>query len=284
MLRLERPEYTEMHAYDLCAKSYAINTKRGIGNRLDAERSNVENRFQKFDKLAGEGGLHKFPAEDSIGLVDKSDFIHLYDYQFRSHAGRDVYADIRSQATSGRCPYCSARIATTLDHFLPKSIYPVLSVCVNNLVPSCSECNLAKKDRRPQISEDLLFHPYYDDVKDGWLGCVICQGNPLSIKYSAIHGEGVSEETFNRIAKQFKDLRLGTLYITKAHGELSDIGGYLAFLHESGGAVTLRSHLDELHKSFGAHGHNSWRKSLYGGVVLLLIKQPPLLLDEEVAA
>lgn len=80
------------------------------------------------------------------------------------------------------CPYCNEAYTLTVrldsrksgnagnsideyaakfqfDHFFDKSHYPVLSVSLYNLIPSCATCNLAKTDDKVP----LRFHPYYMD-------------------------------------------------------------------------------------------------------------------------
>ena len=48
-------------------------------------------------------------------------------------------------------------IRPQLDHFLPKSKYPLLALSFYNLIPVCPECNRIKRD------EVLDIHPYNDD-------------------------------------------------------------------------------------------------------------------------
>ena len=48
-----------------------------------------------------------------------------------------------------------------LDHFFNKSQYPCLSVCVYNLIPSCSVCNQRKSNKKENI-----FYPYTESFND----------------------------------------------------------------------------------------------------------------------
>ncbi len=70
------------------------------------------------------------------------------------------------------CPYCnmhytlyaengSDRIASfQFDHFFDKGKYPMLSMSLYNLIPSCTICNQKKSTK--ELS--LEFHPYYADI------------------------------------------------------------------------------------------------------------------------
>lgn len=65
------------------------------------------------------------------------------------------------------CPYCNitytySRGNTTtaqLDHFFPKSEYPIFALCFYNLIPSCPACNKLKYD-----DVNAMASPYKDKV------------------------------------------------------------------------------------------------------------------------
>lgn len=72
------------------------------------------------------------------------------------------------------CLYCNAQFTLCItkesstgllfqfDHFFSKSKYPYLSLSMCNLIPSCSNCNIAKS----KIDFDLsnAVHPYHEDI------------------------------------------------------------------------------------------------------------------------
>lgn len=68
------------------------------------------------------------------------------------------------------CPFCdgSMKSAVTVEHFLPKGRYPVLSVHAANLVPACKDCNEPKSDKDPLENARLLdlFVPYHRHALD----------------------------------------------------------------------------------------------------------------------
>lgn len=66
------------------------------------------------------------------------------------------------------CPSCGATGAPgTLDHYLPKAVFPELSIVLLNLVPMCSDCQGVKLS---EFSSDTggkrFFHPYFDVIRD----------------------------------------------------------------------------------------------------------------------
>ncbi len=73
------------------------------------------------------------------------------------------------------CPYCNRNYVTVintrtrkkrpqLDHFFPKSLFPLLSVSIANLIPSCSYCNQLKSDRFFPLSDNI--YPYNEGIED----------------------------------------------------------------------------------------------------------------------
>lgn len=71
------------------------------------------------------------------------------------------------------CPYCNAQYipyyeynnkkyrTSELDHVLPKSIYPLFSMSLMNLIPSCSACNGMKNS-----SVKPILNPYFNGFGD----------------------------------------------------------------------------------------------------------------------
>ncbi len=64
------------------------------------------------------------------------------------------------------CVLCGGHLGATphVDHWVTKGVFPLLSVCDNNLLLTCSECNEApNKGQKPVYSEGSFtdwFHPY----------------------------------------------------------------------------------------------------------------------------
>lgn len=77
----------------------------------------------------------------------------------------DILSDMRDQHKLLSCPSCGEDGSpNTLDHYLPKAVYPELSVCVYNLVPMCSKCQSEKlTEYKDANNQKIFFHPYYDD-------------------------------------------------------------------------------------------------------------------------
>ena len=97
-----------------------------------------------------DASLLRLPKEAMEALYNSGDFTNittkemekLYEQNFvASKVGRRIYDSILNSVEDNICPYCSQRLIKTLDHYLPKSIYPYFSVTPINLVPACRDCN-----------------------------------------------------------------------------------------------------------------------------------------------
>lgn len=73
------------------------------------------------------------------------------------------------------CPYCNRQYITSfykndhkvttadVDHYYPKTQYPLLSMNFFNLIPSCSVCNSVLKGRKKLGIGDITLNPFFDD-------------------------------------------------------------------------------------------------------------------------
>lgn len=64
------------------------------------------------------------------------------------------------------CPCCGEPgKPTTLDHYLPKTSFPELSIIVANLTPMCNECQQNKSsDYLDNDGNKIYIHPYFDAI------------------------------------------------------------------------------------------------------------------------
>lgn len=92
--------------------------------------------------------------------ADEAALFALYDT--RSRGG--VIARIRRPATPFKsCPTCGSLGGRSLDHALPRGLFPEFSIFRENLVPACTMCNTDEKGGtyRGRWPERFI-HPYYD--------------------------------------------------------------------------------------------------------------------------
>jgi hypothetical protein len=115
-------------------------------SRLDAARPSVAAVNQAYLIASSLGTAFAFLPAPSADPYFQSDMKFLYESKFRDERLSGKLFDELILLAAGDCPYCGLDTPRTLDHCLPKSSYPHLSVSPLNLVPSCTDCNILKSD------------------------------------------------------------------------------------------------------------------------------------------
>ncbi|MBD3672002.1 MAG: hypothetical protein HUJ26_00625 [Planctomycetaceae bacterium] len=182
--------------------------------------------------------------------------------------GRSIYERILLAPKHRICPFCGIGTANTLDHYLPKSEYPVYAVNPSNLVPCCEWCQGEKKEYYPRSKGKQLLHPYFDDVENElWLTAEVVEGVPASFRYFASPPDTWATFQKRRLDAHLKELNLNELFSINAGSRLSEIRSRLIKLHQKGGEIAVREHLSEELESMEADHLNSWTSAMYRAAI-----------------
>jgi len=161
-------------------------------------------------------------------------------------------------------PLCGQHIVSTLDHYLPKTRYPALTVAPWNLVPACHDCNKAKSDTRPLTADEEALHPYYDDIEgDLWLAAEVVESAPAALRFLVSPPHGWNDTLTARVLRQFQMLKLARLYAAKGAQELTDLHNLLRTHFATGGPDEVRLLLQQFAESCRAANMNGWRTATY---------------------
>lgn len=126
----------------------------------DLEKILYDWQVQLESDYLTEGKQHNLADFDNRDTGIFTDFEKLYG---KYSKGKELH-DFRLklvELSGGRCPICGVSFGysqVTLDHILPKSVYPSLAILPINLVPICYYCNMRKNKK---IGE-RVFHPYFE--------------------------------------------------------------------------------------------------------------------------
>lgn len=221
----------------------------------------------EYDQKIINHDLHTIPHNQEVNaVVDKSVLISVYTDRMvnKTNKARIHYDTLMALAPNGRCPFCAQRIASTLDHYLPKSIYPLLSVAPLNLVPSCFDCNRGKLIEYPSNPEEEILHPYYDDVDSFiWLKACLKSVSPIIITFYAEPPQDIDALLSKRIVNHFDSLELNILYTSHAVEEFENIKSQLTLLFRKGGSKLLSEYLSDCYDSRSCVCLNSWQSAFY---------------------
>jgi hypothetical protein len=264
MRTLDKPTELPEDVYTVC-----VNMVRnpGLRGRLNASRTLIGAASIEFDTKITTGNMHTIIRETVVnGNITSKELEEVYTLRMakKGATGRPVYDKILTSAKLGVCPLCSQREATTIDHYLPKTKYPRLSVAPINLVPCCKDCNDIKDSYFPTSPENEMLHPYYDNVEsEMWLKAEIQHSNPCIVFYSVDSPVKWTNLLINRVNFQFKKLQLGILYSLRTAVELSMVRKQLNLLLANTGVEGVKQYLSEAEFTRSQENINSWQAAFY---------------------
>lgn len=263
MRRLPIPRISSHHALTQCIASIRDTNLTGrlalaMPTVVAAEATYVQHgTASSLYLIAGTNGVGGHVTTAEMERVYKNTFV-------KSRATRELYGTIKSAPENDICPLCSQRTVSQLDHHLPQSAHPALTVTPINLVPACSECNKTKLAQQAGRAGEQTFHPYFEDADDArWLYAVVKETTPASLFFfpqSPAHWHAVKSE---RIKWHFETYQLAALYASHAAVELNDIKFGLQEMAERNSADEISAHLRQVAVSRAAAHENSWRRATY---------------------
>lgn len=166
------------------------------------------------------------PEQIVAGTLTKREAVALYDDCMVATRGqsRDIY-DALKVAAGGKCPFCGGiGQVSTLDHYLPKSYFPLHAVNPHNLVPSCKDCNTDKNSAFASNPSGQGLHPYLDEIhffNERWVFATVSEEMPVSVQFSAVPPDSWTQVDKERAINHFTDNNLPLRYATECGGQLS---------------------------------------------------------------
>ncbi|MDT0124899.1 hypothetical protein Q9R46_19700 [Paenibacillus sp. RRE4] len=127
---------------------------------------------------------HKYQIQNITKQDLERIFEKIFNYNKFSKKAESKYSayTLNQNLRITSCPYCNRMYTLTvicqavknknfinyvtrpeLDHYFPKSKYPLFGLSFNNLIPSCSICNKLKGSGTNHIQ--MHHHPYFDETK-----------------------------------------------------------------------------------------------------------------------
>lgn len=260
MKSLEKPNLLFDQVFDDCV----ANMQEPRKGSLQAAKSVLRSKDSDYDAKAQTSLLYTFSRHTSVTAnVEKADMVYLYDRKLLKE-GRHHYDLLKNSAPHNTCPFCSQRKVRSLDHYLPKTLYPSFSISPMNLVPCCSDCNKDKDTIDASTIEDQLIHPYYDDLGDViWLGAEVIELEPVAIVFKVNDFSSTDMVLHARVTNHFDLLGLGDLYSSHAAEELQNISGTLASLENAYDENLVERFLRLQYNGCFSNSPNSWKTAFY---------------------
>ena len=222
------------------------------------------------DDFALKIGLNKLytikPANMINGVITKDNMNYLYTGKLskKGQPGRTYYDNWRSIAAFGQCPLCGVRTVSTLDHYLPKSDFPIFSILPINLIPSCKDCNTDKLTTTATTHAEETIHPYFDDIEDDhYLFAHLQETTPVTFSFKVNAPIHWDYDLRKRLKAHFRVFQLNKLYVTLAAQELTNIRFRLKNTFSTSGANGVKSYLWEGYETRMNGNKNSWQTAMY---------------------
>ncbi|WP_157840055.1 hypothetical protein [Streptomyces megasporus] len=224
-------------------------------------------------RAAGDAGdLHTLSTSTAVRNRNKDDpdrgaLVRLYDQGMVGRkAGRAFYDRLKAAALDGECPLCGIGEVDTLDHHLPKAVFPLLAIVPLNLIPACMPCNHGKGLRLPTGSEAQPLHPYFDRLGcERWLVAEILPTAPATASFRIEACADWSATLTARVRHHFDTHNLAERYAQQAARYLSGKRSAHRRLLRVGPDV-LRAEIRAEAESWAQVDANAWETALLFGL------------------
>ena len=274
MRKLATPPNDPVDVYDTCVSAVTNITLRQI---YQTNRPFIQDSVTSFSDAtvtASWASLPRVPRGNSnviiAGSLTKKHLTDLYDEYMvgTSGASRKIYDDILV-AAGGLCPFCGGiGHVFTLDHYLPKSNFPLYSVMPENLVPCCRDCNTGKNASFGAANHQQTLHPYLDSEKyftERWVQAEVCRTNPILVEFECAPPSGWSHTDKGRVQQHFVDYHFASRFGIQAGAELARLAdlrtGSLRGLSPDAFRAFLLDNADS--KDFDLNG---WSRTMYSAL------------------
>lgn len=177
-----------------------VNERRQYGPLqlfYDSIKPELDAQFNLYLKVGGNPetikplDLSLFTLNQATPEQRKQTLINLYSPKIHQIPYEILY-EMRKNHGLLCCPCCGEDGAPgTLDHYLPKDIFPEFSVCLANLTPMCNRCQEEKSTEYLTSSNKKAYiHPYFDRVIDSYFDVdIIPPYNTPTFEVRIVRGE-----------------------------------------------------------------------------------------------
>ncbi|MFT6094361.1 MAG: hypothetical protein ACJA2Q_002265 [Pseudohongiellaceae bacterium] len=271
MRAIDVPNYNSQEVYQTCINSIADDWLR---NRLNLVSNDIDIAARDYEQKATAKQLYTIPPNNdqndavALGMVTKKELKEVYSSHMvgRSKPARAIYDWLLSQAPLGRCPFCGFGHASTLDHYLPKTKFPQVSVLPLNLVPSCKDCNTGKSTAIATVAEGQCLHPYFDHqnfVNEQWLYAEVMRTEPATVRYFVAAPAQWDDLSKARVQSHFADFKLASRYSVEASSQLACLRDSLIGYRRVMGREGVGRHLSIEAQAHAQQHSNSWQTAMF---------------------
>lgn len=181
MKKIEKPNLKVSEVCDLIISHSSERNDKHIKNlftQIDPKQWKEKIEFYENTYYERRNQLYNMEEMEEIHGIKVKQMEDVYTYSMSSR--RNFRAKLYSLVPE-RCPICDKIWGyddKTLDHILPKSLFPQFAITPYNLVPTCSTCNDRKNDDYGKDEFTGVFNPYFHGVSlPKYMNCDINASN-----------------------------------------------------------------------------------------------------------
>lgn len=262
MIKVKKPYYKHKEILNDCLSNMNQGDRK---SRIISSQSAIREESIKYDEIAKDGELSSIIKQNVIsGGATKDDMVWLYTHKFVGGKGRKYYDKLMLLPKNGICPLCGRRTVSTLDHYLPKTQYPIFAITPFNLVATCYDCNKSKSDKLVTTREEEGIHPYYDNFDDDiWIKANLIESFPIGFTFYVDKPDSWDDVKYKRAKNHFNTLYLNRLYSSNAASEFTSYRYMIKILNKNGGEELIKKDLEAKIDSKRHVWLNSWEAAMY---------------------
>lgn len=269
MRNLTPPDFSDNEL--LLSKIIARKKKEDLKKVLEKHKDYMIKRYSIYEK--NKNSLENISNSNIVNDDEKKAIHSTFNDSFKVKLRNEIIVKAIKEC-SGKCPYCGREELKSIDHYLPKDLYPEFTVYPLNLIPVCTNCNSIKGDFLKINNERRIINFYFDKLpNEKFLFANIAFDNKnvkntTKISFEIRQGK-IDKEIFEIIEGHFNRFNLINEYKERAIHEISEFYEIqkLNFDEKVLTKEVINKTLDNQIKFFiKTYGVNFWRTALYEAI------------------
>ena len=135
-----------------------------VYNVFHSEKSNLRKYFAEYNAKTQPCKLEDIRSH-YVDEETRNVLYNMYNRQ-RSYMQNEWDTIAKKNGELQMCPICGMKPVTDWDHYIPRSVMPEYSMHLQNLIPTCGECNGNKGNDWLEDGRRIYFNAYYDEAPD----------------------------------------------------------------------------------------------------------------------
>lgn len=257
MRRLDAPSNSDVTTF----KTHSSHRRQPARALLQSLEPRIESAYDAY----AEDLPSSLPAELSLGPNERRALSENFDATRGKRRLSWLREKLLATARLGRCPYCDTAQVSTLDHYLPRKVYPEYSILSTNLIPACPRCNNARGGALVGQHSCLFWHAYLDTVPEQRIlfANLVSSDGALVAAFRVDNANGADPALVAKLAFLFDALKLRDYFAQEAAVMFNDFAPALSRLWSIGGEAAVRDDLRQRAEDYAnRRGLNTWMTAI----------------------